>query len=815
MIINLLNMDKIYKTKDKNQVVALNKVNISFKKTGLTFILGPSGSGKSTLLNVIGGLDEASSGKVEIDKKELGKDISYFEYRRNYVGFVFQEYNLLDDLNVFDNISLAVTYKSKEERIKFVEDVLRQVGMEGYSKRRTSELSGGEKQRVAIARALVKNSKILLCDEPTGNLDSDTSKEIFDILANISRDKLVIIVSHNSEMANKYAERIIEIKDGIIEKDTINKVKDKEEKSLIDLEHNNKISFGYKLKYGFINLFSHKFKTIISFLLLFLSILVMCVTQICLSFNSEKIIANTVQDENSAIVIKNGFKNGSVSNMIESETLKGELSFIDDSLYANGYKANYATLFVLTHKNIDLVDSKEFYFKEELDENTAYVTDYFVDITCNDINFVQLPYNSYSDLNGKQVIYKDHLLFTIAGIIKTDYKEYFNVNGSQKENHSGYDDVTTYNKDATYKKKYIYGGIYLLESTFDGLYVDNNSVSFSEDTGYSIEYTNSSASTRLGFLEISNIQRANPIFYMENGKFGAFNKTDSKEQDVEEKIVSNNEIIISGDLYNKIFNENINWQEFYRLYSIGVMEDTPLQNSLPHLNEEITITINDDNINLELKNKVIVGVSTAYSVGKTDHYVVYATTEGSGLTNQIILSNFVSEINIASCDNFTHTIEKLRDFNVVVAGSIASIIYEKEYAIQQMNYFLIAVSVILSILSIISIFNLINNKIRDKKKEIGILMAIGLKKGEVNFIFLISIASMLVISWLLTLVTLGISTYCVNNMLLVNPFSYIQYFGIDIITVVVLILTGIILLLASIYPLIKITNKKPIDIIKN
>ena len=149
-----------------------------------------------------------------------GKEITAFsleEYRRNVVSFVFQEFNLLYNLNVYDNVSLVSFAKDKEQKDKVVHDILSSVNLVGYEHRRIQELSGGQKQRIAIGRALAKGCEILLCDEPTGNLDSTASIEVFDLLKEISKEKLVIVVSHNSEMAEKYADRILSIRDGKIE----------------------------------------------------------------------------------------------------------------------------------------------------------------------------------------------------------------------------------------------------------------------------------------------------------------------------------------------------------------------------------------------------------------------------------------------------------------------------------------------------------------------------------------------------------------------------------------------------------------------
>ncbi|MBQ9124519.1 MAG: ABC transporter ATP-binding protein [Acholeplasmatales bacterium] len=217
-MISIKNLTKVYKSKGKDKSVALNDISFDLPSTGLVFVLGKSGSGKSTLLNIIGGLDSLTSGQIIAN----GNDISNFNqkeynsFRSSYVGFVFQDYHLLDELTVFENISFFLSDKSLESKIS---DTLKEVGLEGYENRYPNELSGGQQQRVSIARAIIKKPHILLCDEPTGNLDKKTTTQILDFLHELSKTTLVVIVSHNENDALKYGDRIIELSEGKIIRD--------------------------------------------------------------------------------------------------------------------------------------------------------------------------------------------------------------------------------------------------------------------------------------------------------------------------------------------------------------------------------------------------------------------------------------------------------------------------------------------------------------------------------------------------------------------------------------------------------------------
>lgn len=216
-MLEIKNITKIYKTGNFTQK-ALNKVNINFRENEFVSILGPSGSGKTTLLNIIGGLDKYTSGDLiinEISTKKY-KDKDWDSYRNHRVGFVFQSYNLIPHQSILSNVELALTLSgiNKKERKRRARKALKEVGLSEHMHKRPNELSGGQMQRVAIARALVNDPDILLADEPTGALDSETSKQIMNLLKKVSDNKLVIMVTHNPELANVYSNRIINLKDG-------------------------------------------------------------------------------------------------------------------------------------------------------------------------------------------------------------------------------------------------------------------------------------------------------------------------------------------------------------------------------------------------------------------------------------------------------------------------------------------------------------------------------------------------------------------------------------------------------------------------
>ncbi len=266
-MLELKNINKTYET-DTLKQRALKDVSITFRQNEFVSILGPSGSGKTTLLNIIGGLDDYTSGDLIINgvSTKKFKDRDWDTYRNHRVGFVFQSYNLIPHQTVFANVELALTLSgvSKKERVQRVKDVLKEVGLEDHMYKKPNQMSGGQMQRVAIARALVNDPDILLADEPTGALDSKTSTQIMDLLAEVANNRLVIMVTHNAELANTYSSRIIKLRDGEVTDDSNPYSSQNEEKIDYSKEKKTSMSFKTALSLSLNNLMTKKGRTILT-----------------------------------------------------------------------------------------------------------------------------------------------------------------------------------------------------------------------------------------------------------------------------------------------------------------------------------------------------------------------------------------------------------------------------------------------------------------------------------------------------------------------------------------------------------------------
>ena len=266
-MLQLQHISKVYHTGDQ-EFHALKDISIRFRENEFVSILGQSGSGKTTLLNIIGGLDQYTSGDLLIQGKSTKKfkDRDWDSYRNHTIGFIFQSYNLIGHQTALSNVEIAMTLSgvSKAERKKRAIEVLERVGLKDHLYKKPSQMSGGQMQRIAIARALVNDPKVVLADEPTGALDSETSVQIMDLLKDIAKERLVIMVTHNPELAQKYSTRIVQVLDGNILSDS-NPCEPIEETKQVDIQFaKTKMSFITALVLSFNNLLTKKGRTLLT-----------------------------------------------------------------------------------------------------------------------------------------------------------------------------------------------------------------------------------------------------------------------------------------------------------------------------------------------------------------------------------------------------------------------------------------------------------------------------------------------------------------------------------------------------------------------
>jgi len=396
-MLEIKNIKKVYKLENFEQN-ALNDVSINFRKSEFVSILGPSGSGKTTLLNIIGGLDKYTSGDLIINGVST-KDYTDHDwdiYRNHKVGFVFQSYNLIPHQSILSNVELALTLSgvSKKERKEKARQALESVGLIDHINKKPNQLSGGQMQRVAIARALVNNPDIVLADEPSGALDTKTSVQIMDLLKEIAKDRLVIMVTHNPELAKEYSTRIINLKDGVVEGDSnpytdeIRVSKEKNKK-----KHKSSMSFKTAVSLSLNNLMTKKGRTLLTAFAGSIGIIGISLIM-ALSNGIELYIDKVQEDTLTSYPLTIEKQTVDITSFMSSMAEKNTEEHTDNKVYSNNVMTDMMSMVTREVSTNNLVDFKKYI------ENNDEIKD-----LVNDIKYsYNFDLNIYSSDTSKGIL---------------------------------------------------------------------------------------------------------------------------------------------------------------------------------------------------------------------------------------------------------------------------------------------------------------------------------------------------------------------------------------------------------------------------
>ncbi len=833
-MIELKNVKKIYKSKKSIDTVALNDINLKINNKGLLFIVGKSGSGKSTLLNLIGGLDCIDSGELLIN----GNDISKFtknnfdSYRNTYIGFIFQEFNILEQYNVYENIELSLKLQNKSTSMDIIDSLLEKLGLKGLGNRKINELSGGQKQRVAIARALIKNPKVILADEPTGNLDKNSSEQIFSILKEISKEKLVIVVSHDDESAKKYADRIVEIEDGNIVSDSEQLVTDEFEN--IELKK-SKLPLSYALKMA-INSFKTKpFKLFMTILLTAISLIFMGITVNCAFFDKTMLVVNTMKDNNNYIYdVRNsdfGYM-GSISNF-----KLNEIDINDIEKLTNATVNPVYTLY-------DDGNRLAFEFGENTINNKYYKFEpYYLDfVEINDSRILGEIIGNEPTKDNEIVIHKYFADYIIKfGIMTTDNTLYFpksydELINSKQEIKLGENKVIITgiinDNDSLFTKAKETGNFESdkLESYFYNRYVSN---------AYKI-YVN--GFTETATLRINKNSLLNHVAIIDNGKnenqhylsnnINALNNEISVITSSGISYISSlkkNEVILSIDglkTFESNFDSKLN--KYLETHSGGIYEEL--------LKEFVSIYLKESPNSLKLYLSIY--VDSSLEDKDSDINIIGISLDGNNYISyqyieeyEPVLKNMGSvKIFDNNTKNLTKSLNKLvfRDFfegsdieygtyyNYTVDINNQADLSNVMGTYKGLSIYILIISLVFTLFTLLLFSNFISVSISYCKKEIGILRALGATSKDVIKIFVYESLIIGLISWILSII--GWYTLCgiLNNSLFGNMYYTLN--GIvthPLVPIIMLIYTIVIALVITIISISRITNIKPIDAILN
>lgn len=852
-MLELRDVCKTYQTKKGKKNSVLKNISIQFGQKGMTFILGPSGSGKSTLLNILGGLDQYDSGDMLIcgnsTKKFSIKD--YDNYRNNYIGFVFQDFNIIEDYTVYENIILPLKLQNKTVDNTYIEQLLKNLEILEYKNRMVNELSGGQKQRVAIARALVKRPKIILADEPTGNLDSKTGMEVMNLLKKISKDTLVIMVTHNREYALEYANRIIEINDGIITKDT--KDKNMEMDSLRYEQVKSHLPLLDALKLGFCSLKSKKLKLFFTIFLISFSTLFLAVSYIIFTYDIDENHVN--------ILLENDIHNVEIKKYMRGEKVnwQRDLKEKDIQNIESKVNVNHALVYSLTNEpnlirffklNIyqpqDLLNDPP---AEETDMYTAYsskiqivelddfkllnnykitgkypskdneimISNYVADILIKnglypyESNEVWIPKNYEELISSNQLLhFGSYNSVKIVGVIHYDLEEYDKLKN-------------LYEKDATQ--------------------VDRN---LREKLNQNVENVYNKVFVKKGFIDhlssfeyISNLDNTNIYYAKMDEKKDLQNNLNVLDSDIEyydgtsfKKINSleKDEMLIS--IFDVIENkeEYINGLEAYK-------NKSPYKSEL-ELEKEYIME------NIDLKD--IIGKNVKLDIYENSSYVIRSRDiptntinnikiigmNGLSSTNSIsnlfskevlgiYLDNYVKVDSVMLFDLDHNQIKKYEKLFPINSDYGIYSLYTTEVesygrAIEGFKPYVNMITIILLIFSMILICNFMFTSISSRKKDIGILKSLGAKNIDVVKIFSLEGMILSIISTIISIIILILFFKLINETTMYTANTIINPFHVQFnLCILIFMYISSMIMISSLFPLLKISKMKPIDAILN
>lgn len=795
-MIKLKGLSKYYGSSDK-KIIGVKDINLEFNSTGFVFILGKSGCGKTTLLNIIGALDTFDEGEFIFNNINTRNytNLDWNKYRGINAGFIFQEFNLLEDFTVKENIALPLELMNYEKEVinKQIIEILEKVELSELGDRKVYELSGGQKQRVAIARALIKNPYLILADEPTGNLDSETSKVILDLLKDISKDRLVIMVTHDEEYSRLYGDRIIKLKDGVVISDEILTEKRIEDTGNVIKENKQLLlPFKYTLQLAFKSLFSKKLKLIFINILFIMALIMVSFAFIFTNYSFAETTYKTFKMNN---ITEYNFQY-TESCYEDCKYLNQEI--IDNiDLYKNKYPDldifkvleyrihfnRFKSIFLPNHDSKFTAEISQIIFYDDKNrltlehgtlpenEDEILISDYIAYALLEHKIF---DFSNIKDLIDQELKYYEtdeyFIPFKIKGIVDTNFEKFFNDNTIDYHLISSYKVIYLNNRNLTYIRNHTNSFSTYLRS-------EDKSVGFSiigripDDINQHQKSLYGTVPTKVDEVIIS----LTSVMEAENVQYDEF--------------INNKDFIINKYL-NKIlplinpYNNPNGVEPLEDGYKVtGILNDV----ESPY-NEYISsesIYLYDDHFN---------DAFNQYFLGMKHHGLVY-------IGNKTDSIRLLSDIHNNGYVHNTHVSNELYDYNKTI----------KQF--KDISYWL---TLFICIFTSILMYTFISNSIEYKKKDIGILRSLGLSGKDCSKIFIIE---SIIIDIFVTIIAIITTVYLANrlnkylNYLIGTNIAYLDF---NIVSISLLIMFGLLLAIISSYlPVRSIARMKPIEAIKN
>ncbi len=881
---------KTYTIKDASPIHAIKDITITLPNQGMVFFTGKSGSGKSTLLNLLGGLDRSTSGFIDVNGKNISSlsNQELDSYRSQHVGFIFQELNLIETLSVKENIALSLELNQVTYEQERIEEALSIVDLEGYTNRMPNTLSGGQRQRVAIARALIKSPKVILADEPTGSLDSETAVQIFQLLKELSKSNLVIVVSHDLDYAHQFGDRIIELKDGIIifdsnpshGSDGVNQVEDNNHNVWLS----NKVSLPTKrsIQLGYHYLKLKKWKLILTMIITLSTFILFGLFDALGSYEVTKNSVESMYDQNQTNVFINQMYQ---SNLDDTYGVFMHMSFDHIRSFEEKYPHSF---FIPVMRQFNLYYEDSLFDYEMIDTNLfateslggISISPEILDSLGYDIVYGNLPtqtnqvlislhafqmydsydyrtsdhqrieINQYQDIIGLTLLV-DNMAFEVVGIIDThlDLSKFERLFDNSKLN-------TIERITLLYEYNGLFGG-----GLHQHLFMHEDVITEYEETNNNVfNLSLASAYTTMTFQTSDDLVDSYMLEYI--AKMTISNKPESIIWLDEEIIeLSSNQVILPiyaitnnpsysqeiliyfNQLIDQFVNENFaeiqaefeanetgSYNDFIRISSINPYHPGYTMHYFYHQALENWI---DDHYQEHQNGQMIISGNFGQSydielVGFYDDILSdsqYPAYTSGVFFNEVIETHHLYPLYGAIAVLSSNRIEdhKLIDevtnlqnqFYFIGTNPIltTALIYEK--VLSDFSAILLYIGIILALVSTLQLFNMITSSISMKKKEIGILRAIGARMKDVMKIFY---SEALMIGLFSAILAILLNVVIITSA---NQFFMTQYgtsvklliFGYRQVVIIVLMVL-ISATLSTLLPVYFYAKKNPIDTIR-
>ncbi len=816
-MIKLININKYYKS-GTELYHALRDINLEFGDSGMHFIHGKSGSGKSTLLNVLGGLDKYDSGDLIIDNVSTAsfsrKDFN--TYRNTYIGFVFQEFNVLKGLSVYENIalSLELQHLNVKQNHNRIQEIIDKVGLTGLENRMMNQISGGQRQRVAIARALIKNPRVIIADEPTGNLDSKNSKMVMDLLKELSKDHLIIVVTHSDTLAHEYADRIIDIKDGVITNDTGNLAAIEKDLVLDPVKVPIKTSLTLSLK----SIFKNKMRFVIMILLFALSLTFAGIVVNLSLADTTKVYAEYQSEYDNFILNINkkylsrdiettsAFFEYEVVDYIEKynndessyiKVLRGMDYYIpidENATQEDKFWVNHIQRIHLYDKNV-LAGFEFLYGRHTNSQGAVTITDYLADNLIFQ-NYFGSAVKTREDLIG-QSIYDDNMAlpFTIRGIIKTNYEEFKTKDLNDSKIWSSFEDnLVFYSSMFTNSENYaaIYSTENLSEFKTDVIYDLINKKGLCEDVTYTTyDKVKGTVHASMGKEPVEPKPGESTQIAVTTG---FLKKVTGLEGDID-------------DLFNKIYFE-VTYEKTTGNYVTEYMYATVYLNSVSFVPGSLGCVITD----IIEDDDPIIYTPTLANMDLFKRILSANYGEGAFMTLINTAPNNTEDVIIANANSYRDMIEN----DVLISNKAFQKVLLVDDFINDNLWLFIGIFFVFGLFSVLLIFNFVIINIKNSTRDIGIYMSLGLSGFRISLIYFFQVIIMGLISFVLASIASAIFL-----LILDVRFTAMAAVNLTIINVTILGMAAILAIAlivpvaAVVVPLFDLSRKHPVDVIKS